>query len=207
MGLRNLLGITGDVRTLGDIPDATAVFDVDSIGLTNVLTRLNHGLDIGGQPIGAPTAFHVGVMVNPGRDDLDAELRRFEYKVEAGAEFAVTRPVFDVATMERFIDADRRTFASRSSRGCGPSRACSNAEFMANEVPGVSPCPSARCNGCAGRERSGCSAGGRAHCAGARRRAATNGAGAPHVGPVGTARPRAADPGGRLVASDLAQGR
>ena len=102
MGVRNMLGITGDVRSLGDIPDATAVFDVDSIGLTNVINRLNHGLDIGGQSIGAPTAFHAGVMVNPSRD-LDQELRRLEFKVEAGAEFAVTRPVFDVAAFERFL--------------------------------------------------------------------------------------------------------
>ena len=123
MGLRNLLGITGDVRTLGDIPDATAVFDVDSIGLTNVLTRLNHGLDVGGQPIGAPTAFHVGVMVNPAADDLDAELRRFEYKVEAGAEFAMTRPVFDVRALERFLNRDRR-FRIPISPACGRSRAC-----------------------------------------------------------------------------------
>lgn len=102
MGVRNLLGITGDVRNLGDIPDATAVFDVDSIGLTNVINRLNHGLDIGGQSIGEPTCFHAGVMVNPSRD-LDQELRRLEFKVEAGAEFAVTRPVFDVAAFERFL--------------------------------------------------------------------------------------------------------
>ena len=123
MGLRNLLGITGDVRTLGDIPDATAVFDVDSIGLTNLLTRLNHGLDVGGQPIGAPTAFHVGVMVNPAADDLDAELRRFEYKVEAGAEYAVTRPVFDVAAMERFVERTQRLPHSDHRRACGRSRA------------------------------------------------------------------------------------
>ena len=86
---------------VGDYPDATAVFDVDSIGLTNVITRLNQGLDIGGQGIGAPTAFHIGVMVNPGAENLDAEVRRFEYKVEAGAEFAITRPVFDAGTFER----------------------------------------------------------------------------------------------------------
>jgi methionine synthase / methylenetetrahydrofolate reductase(NADPH) len=136
MGLRNLLGITGDVRTLGDIPDATAVFDVDSIGLTNLLTRLNHGLDVGGQPIGAPTAFHVGVMVNPAAEDLEGELRRFEYKVEAGAEFAVTRPVFDVAAVERFLE---RTAPSRIPlvATLWPFESALNAEFMANEVPGV----------------------------------------------------------------------
>jgi homocysteine S-methyltransferase len=140
MGLRNLLGITGDVRKLGDIPDATAVFDVDSVGLTNVLTRLNHGLDIGGQPIGTPTAFHVGVMVNPAADDFDAELRRFEYKVEAGAEFAVTRPIFDVGAMERFV---KRIESIRIPVivGLWPFESLSNAEFMANEVPGVTVPP------------------------------------------------------------------
>jgi methionine synthase I (cobalamin-dependent)/5,10-methylenetetrahydrofolate reductase len=136
MGLRNLLGITGDVRKLGDIPDATAVFDVDSIGLTNVLTRLNHGLDVGGQPIGAPTAFHVGVMVNPSADDLDGELRRFEYKVDAGAEFAVTHPVFDVATIERFLERTAR-FHVPLIASIHPFESLLNAEFLANEVPGM----------------------------------------------------------------------
>jgi homocysteine S-methyltransferase len=139
MGLRNLLGITGDVRKLGDIPDATAVFDVDSVGLTNVLTRLNHGLDVGGQPIGQPTAFHVGVMVNPAADDLDGELRRFEYKVEAGAEFAVTHPVFDVAAVERFLErtAKQRIPSIPILATLYPFESVLNAEFMANEVPGV----------------------------------------------------------------------
>jgi methionine synthase / methylenetetrahydrofolate reductase(NADPH) len=135
MGVRNVLGITGDVRSLGDIPDATAVFDVDSIGLTNVINRLNHGLDIGGQSIGAPTAFHTGVMVNPSRD-LDQELRRLEFKVEAGAEFAVTRPVFDVAAFERFL---KRVEPMRLPIivGIWPFESALNAEFMANEVPYV----------------------------------------------------------------------
>jgi homocysteine S-methyltransferase len=137
MGLRNLLGITGDVRKLGDIPDATAVFDVDSIGLTNLLTRLNHGLDVGGQPIGTPTAFHVGVMVNPAADDLEGELRRFEYKVEAGAEFAVTHPVFDLALVERFL-ARTAQFRIPVIATVHPFESLLNAEFMANEVPGVS---------------------------------------------------------------------
>jgi homocysteine S-methyltransferase len=136
MGLRNLLGITGDVRKLGDIPDATAVFDVDSVGLTHVLTRLNHGLDVGGQPIGAPTAFHVGVMVNPAAEDFEGELRRFEFKVDAGAEFAVTRPLFDVATMERFLDRTARLRLPVLA-GLWPFDSVLNAEFMANEVPGV----------------------------------------------------------------------
>jgi methionine synthase I (cobalamin-dependent)/5,10-methylenetetrahydrofolate reductase len=135
MGVRNLLGITGDVRKLGDIPDATAVFDVDSIGLTNVITRLNHGLDISGQSIGEPTAFHTGVMVNPSRD-LDQEMRRLEFKIEAGAEFAVTRPVFDVSTFERFL-ARVSPLGVPIIVGIWPFESALNAEFMANEVPGV----------------------------------------------------------------------
>jgi methionine synthase I (cobalamin-dependent)/5,10-methylenetetrahydrofolate reductase len=136
MGIRNILGITGDASLLGDIPDATAVFDVDSIGLTNLMTRLNHGLDVGGQPIGAPTPLHVGVMVDPGSRDLERELKRFEYKVEAGAEFAVTSPVFDIDLFERFL---RRVEHLRIPVivGVWPFETAGNAEFMANEVPGV----------------------------------------------------------------------
>jgi methionine synthase I (cobalamin-dependent)/5,10-methylenetetrahydrofolate reductase len=136
MGVRNLLIITGDARSVGDYPDATAVFDVDSIGLTNVVSRLNSGLDVGGQPIGNPTGFHIGVMVNPGAENLDSEMRRFEYKVEAGAEFAVTRPVFDVSGFERFV---KRIEGARIPLliGLWPFESVLNAEFMANEVPGV----------------------------------------------------------------------
>jgi methionine synthase / methylenetetrahydrofolate reductase(NADPH) len=136
MGVRNLMIVTGDVRSVGDYPDATAVFDVDSIGLTNVVGRLNRGLDIGGQPIGNPTSFHIGVQVNPGAEDIDAEIRRFEYKVEAGAEFAVTKPVFDAETFERFF---RRIAAAKLPiiLGLWPFESVLNAEFMANEVPGV----------------------------------------------------------------------
>src|SRR6266536_2645422 len=136
MGLRNLLLVTGDPGRVGDYPDATAVFDVDSIGLTNVVARLNHGCDVGGQAIGAPTAFHAGVSVNPAAANLDQELRRFDYKVEAGAEFVVTRPIFDVKAFEAFLKRIEHAklpilasvFSFESPR---------NAEFMANEVPGV----------------------------------------------------------------------
>ena len=136
MGVRNLVLVTGDVRPVGDYPDATAVFDVDSVGLTNVVSRLNHGLDIGGQRIGRPTAFHVGVQVNPGAEDLEGEIRRFEYKVEAGAEYAITRPVFDVQTFERFF---KRLEAARIPViiGLWPFESTLNAEYMANEVPGI----------------------------------------------------------------------
>jgi homocysteine S-methyltransferase len=135
LGLRNVLGITGDPRYLGEIPDATAVFDVDSIGLTNLITRLNHALDLGGQPLGTPARFLCGVMANPSRD-LDQELKRLAYKVEAGAEFIVTRPVFDAGTFERFL---RRVESFRRPVlvGLWPFDSALQAEFMANEVPGV----------------------------------------------------------------------
>ena len=136
IGLRNLLLITGDPGRVGDYPDATAVFDVDSIGLTNVVSRLNHGCDVGGQAIGAPTAFHVGVSFNPVASNLDEELRRFDYKVEAGAEFILTRPIFDLAAFERVrprIESARLPIVA----GIFPFDSSRNAEFMANEVPGV----------------------------------------------------------------------
>ncbi len=136
MDVRNILGITGDVRKMGDYPDATAVFDVDSIGLTHVMNRLNRGLDVAGQSIGDPTSLLVGVMVNPAATDIDRELRRFEYKVEAGAEFVVTRPVFDIAAFERFL---KRIESHRIPVivGLWPFESALNAEFMANEVPDV----------------------------------------------------------------------
>jgi homocysteine S-methyltransferase len=136
MGVRNLLIVTGDPTQVGDYPDATAVFDVDSIGLTNVVSRLNRGLDIGGQAIGSPTAFHIGVAVNPGAIDLDEEIRRFAYKVEAGAEFAVTQPVFDARAFAAFLKRidDHRIPVLASIT---PLEDVRHAEFMANEVPGV----------------------------------------------------------------------
>src|SRR5256884_468647 len=102
-GLRNILIITGDPPKMGPYPEATAVFDIDSIGLTNLVYRLNHGLDPGNNPIGAPTSWAIGVGVNPGAVELDRELSRFHWKVDAGAEFAVTQPVFDVRQLESFL--------------------------------------------------------------------------------------------------------
>ena len=136
MGIRNVLLITGDPAYAGDYPDATAVFDVDSIGLTNVVARLNQGMDIGGQPIGSPTAFHIGVAVNPSALDLDHELRRFQYKVEAGAEFAITQPLFDVAPLVTFLERSGSTIPVLAA--ITPLESLRHAEFMANEVPGVS---------------------------------------------------------------------
>jgi methionine synthase / methylenetetrahydrofolate reductase(NADPH) len=112
------------------------VFDVDSIGLANVVSRLNGGADIGGQPIGEPTAFHIGVAVNPGALDMEEELRRYAYKVEAGAEFAVTQPVFDAAQFRLFA-ARLREHHIPLIAGIMPLESARHAEFMANEVPGV----------------------------------------------------------------------
>jgi methionine synthase / methylenetetrahydrofolate reductase(NADPH) len=137
MDLRNLLIVTGDPPRVGDYPDATAVYEVDSIGLTNLAAQLNRGLDIGGQAIGQATAFHIGVAANPGAFDLDQEVRRFKYKVEAGAEFAVTQPVFDVASMLGFLARIERVRIPVLV-GITPLESVRHAEFMANEVPGVS---------------------------------------------------------------------
>jgi len=136
MGVRNLMLVTGDPGRVGDYPDATAVFDVDSIGLTNVVSRLNHGCDVGGQAIGAPTGFHIGVSVNPAASNLDEEVRRFEYKVEAGAEYVVTRPIFDVRGFEAFLKQIEHARLPIVA-GVFPFESARNAEFMANEVPGI----------------------------------------------------------------------
>jgi homocysteine S-methyltransferase len=136
LGLRNILAVTGDPPKLGNYPDATAVFDVDSIGLTNIITRLNHGLDLAGNPIGEPTAFHVGVGVNPGAINLDDELRRLDWKIQAGAEYMITQPVFDLSLLERFL---KRVEPLRLPLigGIWPLVSFRNAEFMNNEVPGA----------------------------------------------------------------------
>jgi methionine synthase / methylenetetrahydrofolate reductase(NADPH) len=132
-GLHNLICITGDPPKLGNYPDATAVFDVDAIGLVNIVHNLNHGLDVGGNPIGSGTKFMIGVGANPGIVNIDEEVRRFEYKVEAGADFAVTQPVFDVSLLEQFL---RRVDHHRIPvlAGIWPLTSVRNAEFMKNEL-------------------------------------------------------------------------
>ncbi|MGE5927671.1 MAG: bifunctional homocysteine S-methyltransferase/methylenetetrahydrofolate reductase [Gemmatimonadota bacterium] len=136
-GLDNLLLITGDPPKMGPYPDATAVFDIDSIGLTNLVSRLNHGLDPGGNPLGGATKFVIGVGVNPAAPDFERELRRFAWKVEAGAEYAVTQPVFDLAQLDRFL-ARVEPFGIPIVAGIWPLVSLRNAEFLANEVPGIS---------------------------------------------------------------------
>jgi homocysteine S-methyltransferase len=135
-GLRNLLLVTGDPPKMGPYPDATAVFDIDAIGLTNLVARLNRGLDPGGNPIGTPTRFVIGVGVNPAAPDLDHELRRFHWKVDAGAEYAITQPVFDLAQLDRFLKRVEQ-FRIPIVGGIWPLVSLRNAEFLANEVPGV----------------------------------------------------------------------
>ena len=136
-GLDNLLLITGDPPKMGPYPDATAVFDIDSIGLTNLVSRLNHGLDPGGNPLGGGTKFVIGVGVNPAAPDFERELKRFAWKVEAGAEYAVTQPVFDLAQLDRFLERVD-PFGIPIVAGIWPLVSLRNAEFLANEVPGIS---------------------------------------------------------------------
>jgi methionine synthase / methylenetetrahydrofolate reductase(NADPH) len=133
IGLRNILCLTGDPPKLGNYPDATAVFDVDSIGLVNIVQRLNHGLDIGANSIGASTNFTIAMAGNPGAPDMENELRRFAYKVEAGAEYCITQPVFDLRLLENFLE---RTKDHRIPiiAGIWPLTSLRNAEFMKNDL-------------------------------------------------------------------------
>ncbi|HEU4473828.1 MAG TPA: bifunctional homocysteine S-methyltransferase/methylenetetrahydrofolate reductase [Gemmatimonadales bacterium] len=135
-GLRNVLIVTGDPPTAGPYPDATAVFDIDSIGLTNVVRRLNQGLDPGGTSIGEPTRYVIGVAANQGAIDRERELERFHWKVEAGAEFAVTQPVFDPAELAGFLERIA-PWRIPVIAGIWPLTSLRNAEFLANEVPGA----------------------------------------------------------------------
>ncbi len=133
VGVRNLICITGDPPRMGAYPDATAVFDVDAIGLVNIVRNLNHGLDIGGNPMGSQTALLIGVGANPGALNMDEEIRRFEWKVEAGAEYVVTQPVFDLELLEKFL---LRIDHVKIPVICGiwPLTSYRNAEFMVNEL-------------------------------------------------------------------------
>lgn len=136
LGLRNILCITGDPPKLGPYPTATAVFDIDAIGLVNMASRLNSGFDLGGTSIGRGTGFSIGVGANPMAPDLRKEFERFRYKVEAGAQWAITQPVFDSESLLRFLDFSSQ-FSIPIIAGIWPLMSLRNAEFMANEVPGV----------------------------------------------------------------------
>lgn len=138
IGLRNMLLVTGDPPKMGSYPNATGVFDIDAIGLTNMVHRLNGGIDLGGRSIGEPTALSIGVGVNPVHRDFEYEMRRFKYKVEAGAEWAITQPVFDVESLFTFLDyIEKEKIRIPIIAGIWPLVSHRNAVFMNNEVPGV----------------------------------------------------------------------
>jgi len=133
IGLHNILCLTGDPTRRGNYQDATAVFDVDSIGLVNMVRRLNHGLDMGSNAIGASTNFTIGVSANPGTPDMEQEIRRFAFKVEAGAEYAITQAVFDLRLLEGFLNRIK-DFRIPVIAGIWPLTSLRNAEFMKNDL-------------------------------------------------------------------------
>ncbi len=137
LGIRNLLAVTGDPPKLGDYPHATPVFDVDSVGLVRILRGLNHGLDLAGNPLGAALPFHIGVGANPAAADLESEMGKFEKKAEAGAQYCLTQPVYETRLLERFVN-DVRGYGIPVLAGVLPLVSSRNAEFLHNEVPGMS---------------------------------------------------------------------
>ncbi|OHB50097.1 MAG: bifunctional homocysteine S-methyltransferase/methylenetetrahydrofolate reductase [Planctomycetes bacterium GWF2_41_51] len=134
--IANVLIITGDPPKLGEYPDATAVFDLDSIALTKVVSNLNCGIDIAGNALPLRTSLVAGVGANPVASDLDREILRYKKKVEAGAEFAITQPVFDEKSLFKFLELTKNCKIPVIA-GIWPFTSYKNAEFMANEVPGV----------------------------------------------------------------------
>ncbi len=136
LGVRNILLVTGDPPKLGDYPFATAVFDVDAIGLVRIAASLNNGKDLVGNPLGDSTNFFIGVGANPGAIDLDKEIQRFEEKVHNGAQYCLTQPVFDLSLFETFISRIEQ-FKIPVMVGILPLYSPRNAEFLHNEVPGM----------------------------------------------------------------------
>jgi homocysteine S-methyltransferase len=137
LGVHDLVIITGDPPKMGDFPDATAVYDLDSIGLLRLAYGLNHGLDPGGRPLGKATRFLLATGAEPAAKDYDRELRRLEQKRNAGAELVMTQPVYDPAVLDRFLD-DVRPLGIPVLVGLLPLASYRNAEFLHNEVPGMS---------------------------------------------------------------------
>lgn len=137
LGLRNILAVTGDPPKMGTYPDATAVFDIDAIGLISFIQLLNRGLDFAEEPVGGQTALFVGAGCNPGAVDLGLEASRFERKVAAGAEYFFSQPVFDHDLLLRFLDRTESASAVPFLVGIMPLVSTRNAEFLHNEVPGM----------------------------------------------------------------------
>ena len=136
-GIKNILAVTGDPPKLGNYPDATAVYDIDAIGLVKMINNLNHGLDVAGNPIGKPASIHIGVGVNPGAINIEEEERRFRQKVEAGAEFVLTQPIFEDELFLNFLERNK-DFKIPILVGILPLASHKSAEFLHNEVPGMS---------------------------------------------------------------------
>ena len=137
-GLHNYLIITGDPPKLGDYPDSTAVFDVDAVGLTQVVKNLNRGIDVGGNIINPPTGILIGVGANPCAIDPKRELNHYLNKINAGAEYAITQPIFDSQALLRFLDnVEKNINPIPVVAGIWPLVSLRNAEFLKNEVPGV----------------------------------------------------------------------
>jgi homocysteine S-methyltransferase len=136
-GIRNVLAVTGDPPEVGDYPGSRGVYEIDSIGLTKLMARLNHGEDYNGRAIDAATSFHIGVAVNPAADDLDVELERFQRKVEAGAHFAMTQILFDLEYMDRFVELLGGEWPIPVLVGIFPVWSHQLALRLHNEVPGI----------------------------------------------------------------------
>jgi homocysteine S-methyltransferase len=137
LGIRNIIALRGDPPRVGDNPTATAVWDVNAVGLITIIANLNRGLDANGTPIGENAAFHVGAAVNPGADDVEREIRLLRRKIAAGADFVVTNPIYDSAALDRLrqIAAEVRV---PILVGVLPLRSLRQAEYLHNEVPGIS---------------------------------------------------------------------
>jgi homocysteine S-methyltransferase len=136
-GIRNVLAVTGDPPHVGDYPGSRGVYEVDAIGLTAVLTRLNEGEDYAGKSIDAPTSFYIGVAVNPSAEDLPREVERFQEKVDNGAHFAMTQALFDLEYLDRFLDAVGGEPQIPLLVGIWPVRSYALAYRLHNEVPGI----------------------------------------------------------------------
>jgi len=137
-GIRNVLAVTGDPPHVGDYPGSSGVYEVDSIGLTALVTRLNEGEDYSGKAIDAPTSFYVGVAVNPSAEDLENELERFRQKLDAGARFAMTQALFDIDYLDRFLNALGGESPIPFLVGVWPLSSFQLAFRLHNEVPGIS---------------------------------------------------------------------
>jgi len=136
-GIRNVLAVTGDPPEVGDYPGSRGVYEIDSIGLTQLMARLNRGEDYNGRAIDAATSFHIGVAVNPSADDLETELDRFQQKVESGAQFAMTQIVFDLEYLDRFVDLLGGEWPIPVLVGIFPVWSHQLALRLHNEVPGI----------------------------------------------------------------------